>query len=805
MILPNNKGIKYEDEYYIGTLVKLFFYLLQVTVKSEVLRVRTSVIREVHRGRLDSLYYLKVLELEANHQLRYIQPGAFSNLTNLLQLSISYNTLLRSIHEKTFEGLVNLRNLTLVNNGFVSIIQLTPAFKTSRLPSLINLDLSENTFGTIPEEAFHPMAGTTLEKLYLNLCRLDYIHPNSFLPLKHLKILQIADNDMNSSLIAAFMESLIKSDINLLELDLSGLGFRKQPPRRLLDIIANSTVQNLMLARNQFETVADDAFPRMVNIQLMDMRKVLALLIGPKSFDPEKFPNLKGLLLSGNNLPGIHGTHLSNQLRFLDLSNNRGQPNNPVFFEIDRYTFTQSNELQILNIAFNRVRSIFHYTFIGLENLRILDMQNDTLYYIGPGSFKPLKRLEMLNLSNNPLTASENLTCKQFDGLNGLRVLSFENCGIKRLQEDENIFEMMPNLTHLILRNNQLNSITAEILKPLKFLKFLDLSENLLMSWWKPIFLDSGVKPTALYLMNNKISHFSISMVEDFGYLLETKHVSNVIIDISYNIFVCDCRSMFGTYRWLQVNGSKELKQYFSSSKVQCSSPDLWEDRRISEYLSSIKTLHCLMYEKISNVMVLVWTAPSLVTVILIVMVAIIIYKYKVYIRYWMFLTKIALGRRLPKKQSETVLNKQYKYDAFISYSNEDRDFVQEMIVQFETKPPYLKLCVYERDFEIGSFISEAVMTSIHDSKYIILIISNSFAKSHWCRWEMQLAEYHRIFLEDGTTYDPLVLVRLGDIQSKYLTVTLKYLLKTKIYHSWNENNTDEFWKKLRNVICKPT
>lgn len=782
--------------------MKTLSVCFQIKVRSEVLRVRTTAITDILKGELDFLYYLKVLEIEANHQLRYLEPGLFSNLTNLEQLSISYNTLLQSIHETTFMGLTNLHNLTLVNNGFGSVLQLTPSFKPNILPSLRRLDLSENSLETIPENAFKPMEGTTLRKLDLNLCRLDHIHPNSFLPLKHLKSLLIGDNDLNSSLIEIFLSNMIENDINLLHLDLSGMGFRKQPPRKLMDIIANSTIQSLILARNQFEVISDDAFPKMVNIQLIDLRKVSTIMVGARAFAPEMFPNLRILLLSGNNFPGLHGTSLSNQLMLLDLSDNRGHANSPVYFEIDRDTFTESKNLQVLNLSFNGIRAIFNYTFTGLESLKILSLENGTIYHIGAGSFKPMKHLEILNLANNPLTANQNFTSSQFVGLNELKILILENCGIKDFYEDDNFYEMMPNLTHLVLRNNQLYYITAEILKPLKMLQFLDLSENLLISWWKPIFLAAGVKPSRLYLTNNKISHFSLSMIQDIGYLLESSK-GDIVIDFMNNIFVCDCNSMFTTYRWLQANATKALKQYIFSSKFQCSSPDLWEDRRVSEYLTSVKSLHCLMYERISSIMLLVWTAPSLVTISLVVLIISLVYKFRMYIRYWLFLAKVALGRNFQKKQVNPDRRITYKYDAFISYCNEDRDFVHEMIAQLESKPPFLKLCVYERDFEIGSFISESVLSSINESKYVILIISNSFAKSQWCRWETQLAEYHRIFLEDGTSYDPLVLIRIGEIQKQYMTTTLKFLLKTKIYHSWDQRNKDEFWEKLRNVIVK--
>lgn len=774
-------------------------------MKSEILRVRTTVIVKILRGQLDSLFYLKQLEIEANHKLQYLEAGLFKNLTNLQHLSISYNTRLHTIGFRTFEGLINLQNLTLVNNGFTNILDVTPAFRPSILPSLIWLDLSENTFEVLPEHAFRPMEGTKLKKLDVNLCRLDYIHPNSLLPLKQLKELHIGENDLDASLIGSFILRFHEMGINLTNLDLSGMGFRKQPPRELLDIIARTTVKSLILSDNQFEIIYDETFPKMVNIELLDLRKVLALSIGPNAFDPEKFPNLKVLLLGSNNLPGVHKKHLSDQLILLDISSNKGNPANPMFFEIDRDTFLQSKRLLILNLAYNRMKSIFDYTFTGLDNLKILSLENGTIFYIGPGTFKHMKHLQILNLANNPLNANQNFTSSQFKGLNELKFLIMKNCGIRHFYDDDNIFEMMPNLTQLILRNNQLFYLTAETLKPLKFLEVLDLSENLLVSWWRPLFLASGVTPQKLYLTNNKISHFSITMIQDISYLLENRGNVTVEIDFMDNVFSCDCSTMYKTYLWLQVNGTVELKHYFDHSSFQCTSPDLWEDRRVAEYLSSIRSLRCLVYKKISSLMLLVWTAPSLVTIIFVAMIVIVIYKYRIYIRYWMFLAKIALGRKLIKKsiKSKNFQPKGYKFDAFVSYSNGDRDFVSEMLAQLESSPPHLKLCVYERDFEIGSFISESVLTSIDESKYIILVISNDFAKSQWCRWETQLAEYHRLFLEDGTTYDPLVLVKLGDIESKYLTTTLKYLLKTKIYHAWDDNNPEEFWKKLRCVLVK--
>ncbi|XP_072945074.1 uncharacterized protein [Epargyreus clarus] len=648
----------------------------KVPMKSDLLIVRTTVMSEIKRSELDSLNQLKVLKIEANHQLRYLEPGVFQNLTRLQQLSLSYNTGLRYIHEETFKGLVSLRNLTLVNNGFTNILQLTPAFKPSILPSLKGLDLSENSFERIPANAFLPMRGITIRRLEINLCRLEYIDPNSFLPLKHLDLLRMRENELNATLIGDLLWAMRNSGINLTQLDLSGMGFRKQPPAPLMNVIAKTTIQRLILSGNQFEIISDDAFPRMPNIKVLDLRSVYAISISENAFQPANFPSLRVLLLGGNSLPGIHKKHISNeQLLILDLSHNRGSSDSPLYYEIDREAFTKCHELKVLNLAYNGIKSVFNYTFIGLERLKKLNLENGTIFHIGDGTFQPMRNLEMLNLANNPIAANSNLT--------------------------------------------------------------------------------SAI-------------------------------------------------SMYRTYMWLQVNGSVILNQYFANSKFQCSSPDVWENRSVADYLSSIKRLRCLMYNKISNLMFLMWTAPSLITIVFLAFIIYIIYKYRTYIRYWIFLSKVALGKRLMWKTSQkTTRDTVYKYDAFVSYCGEDRDFVAEMISQLESNPPYLKLCIYERDFEIGAFISECVCNGINESRYVILIVSNSFAKSQWCRWEMNFAEYHRLFLEDGTTHDPLVIIKIGEVEKKYLTTPLRYLLKTKIYHLWDERHPDKFWKRLRTVLVK--
>ncbi|XP_072945076.1 uncharacterized protein [Epargyreus clarus] len=612
-------------------------------------------------------------------------------MARLEQLSISFNVGLKSLQLGTFDGLINLRNLTLVNNGFTNISHLASLLKPNILPSLKGLDVSENRFGNISKDDFSSMKGSLLSRLEINLCNLEYVHPDSFLSLQMLKDLYIGQNNLNETLLSNLLTRMyINNNINLTFLDLSGMGFRKQPPRKLMETIAMTTISRLILADNHFERIFDDTFPTMANIKELDLRRVFALNFGADAFDTIKFPNLQVLLLSGNNLHGLHQTNRpSSSLLVLDLAYNGDFTSDKYYYDIGRNTFVNFKKLRVLYLAYNPIRSIYDYTFTGLEDLRILNLDNSTVYFAEEGSFKPLKRLELLNLANNPLGQVVNLTGSIFDGLGHLKVLDLKNCRISYFKESDNLFKKMPNITTLVLRKNLLRYITAEILKPLTKLEILDLRDNMLGTWWKPLFLTYGVRPTIIYVGRNKITHFTVNMLMDINYLLENPSNVSIVMDFTNNVFVCDCNSMYETYIWLKVNGSRLVNKFFYNSNFQCNSPDVWENKRVALFLEAVSNLRCSVYIEASNVILLVWSAPTLVTIIL------------------------------------------------------------------------------------------------------------------WCRWETHLAECHRLFLEDGTTYDPLVLIKIGDIEKKNLTITLKYLLRSKIYHSWNGQETEEFWVKLKKVLMK--
>lgn len=108
-----------------------------------------------------------------------------------------------------------------------------------------------------------------------------------------------------------------------------------------------------------------------------------------------------------------------------------------------------------------------------------------------------------------------------------------------------------------------------------------------------------------------------------------------------------------------------------------------------------------------------------------------------------------------------------------------------------------------------GISISQAILNSVTSSKRTILVVSNAFAKSQWCRWETQLAEFNNLYFRHDNIDSPddtLLVIKLEKLDKKCITPTLKYLLKTRIYLEWSDDREKqkEFWNKIRTTLSTP-
>ena len=91
------------------------------------------------------------------------------------------------------------------------------------------------------------------------------------------------------------------------------------------------------------------------------------------------------------------------------------------------------------------------------------------------------------------------------------------------------------------------------------------------------------------------------------------------------------------------------------------------------------------------------------------------------------------------RQKTKSNLKRNKKYDAFVCYAfDADNEFVMTSIQpELEEKciPPF-KLCMHERDLDPGRQILENIQEAIEDSNSAIMIISQDFINSIWCKEE---------------------------------------------------------------------
>ncbi|NXS56600.1 TLR21 protein, partial [Brachypteracias leptosomus] len=187
-----------------------------------------------------------------------------------------------------------------------------------------------------------------------------------------------------------------------------------------------------------------------------------------------------------------------------------------------------------------------------------------------------------------------------------------------------------------------------------------------------------------------------------------------------------------------------------------------------------------------------------LVFLVILVLVAI-GYKYHAvwYLRMtWAWLQAKRKPKRAPPKDDIC-------YDAFVSYSENDSDWVENIMVrELEQACPPFRLCLHKRDFVPGKWIVDNIIDSIEKSHKTLFVLSEHFVQSEWCKYELDFSHF-RLFDENN---DAAILVLLEPIQSKAIPkrfCKLRKIMNTKTYLEWplEEGQQEMFWENLKGAL----
>lgn len=186
-----------------------------------------------------------------------------------------------------------------------------------------------------------------------------------------------------------------------------------------------------------------------------------------------------------------------------------------------------------------------------------------------------------------------------------------------------------------------------------------------------------------LDLSNNNLDEINLSVLEKLN---NTEKLHG--LKLSGNPWKCDCENLdilpFVLSKFKIIQDLKEVRCTNGEAIFELSAGDF-----CSEDAFHIIVISCVC-----------------TFVILILVVVIFTVHYKQEIKVWLYAHNMCLWF-----VTEEVLDKDKRFDAFISYSHKDENFVtNHLLPELENGPHPYKLCLHNRDWLVGEFIPTQVI-----------------------------------------------------------------------------------------------
>ncbi|XP_032413981.1 toll-like receptor 21 [Xiphophorus hellerii] len=811
----------------------------------------------------EDLHNLTTLSL-TNNVLKVLPEDIFSNAANLKTLNLRNNNLTHfAAVVKSVSHLTNLTILDLSSNNLTSLSDLN----ISLPQSLRVLNLCRNNLHTL---GCNPSLLRFIQVLDLSFNSKLSTTAFEGVDLRNVKILQLRSTSvkavelLNISNINAghvvFSGMGLKNDSLLV--DLCTMLRRKLSWIKNIDLTHNGI--------HNTTNVSMSVCPKIIgalDLSNNDLKKVhcldfLGKQVSIKKFNAEHnhitslesckkthFNNLKELSYRYNRILSVNGYAFShmpkiemlqlniNNVAFLHRKALRGLKNlktlrldNNLLTDLFNDTFKDNYNLQILNLRNNRISVIFNGTFMNLRNLTTLDLGGNKITQIHSSGLDGLKSLSKFYLDGNNLKQIDSSLYRAFQDtltvldlqknlihfykksvispfvklrkLRDLKLDSQRNYGLVVLPQ--NFFKGLHSLQSLYLTNNKIDFLPPEAFDDLTSLKFLTLDNCCVgVAQLKPGVFKNVRNLTRLVVENMGIQNFSKDVFGNLTQLRMLQLNRNVMQSISVDALEslpklqyldmrnvplsCTCKnSLLQNYT---VNNPNVQIVYLYEMK--CQADKKFKFHNFDTKVCYIDQGKYLFFS--TAVVIFLFTVSPLLYVKL---------YWKIKYSYYVFRSWFSdHWSRLREKEEKCT------YDAFISYNFSDEEWVMnQLLPNLEGNGSSFKLCLHHRDFEVGRYIVDNIVTAVYSSRKTICVVSKNFLQSEWCSLEIQLASY-RLFDEHR---DVLLLVFLEPISERQLSSyhRMRKVMLKKTYLQWpGPDCTDPsqaqelFWSQLRRAI----
>ncbi|NXC54591.1 TLR22 protein, partial [Aleadryas rufinucha] len=734
----------------------LDFIPLGLTAKITLLNLAHNRIKHIRSQDLQQAVNLRALLLQSN-QISSIDEDSFQSLAKLELLDLSNNSL-SHVSPVWFGHLFSLQHLHLQGNSYRELGESSPF---SSLRNLSSLHVGNPQFSVIRQGNFEGIE--LLHKLWIDGSNLGQYEQGSLKSIK--KINHMVINIRSINVFSEVVRDILHS---VTWLEVRRIAFSVAAEMQVLRVMSSSFAKKISFRQT---LLTDATVPELVSI-LEDMPKLVELELADCR-----------LLGTGQWKMQIQAKQ-SQTLRVFTIEK----------LSIEEfYLFTDLQAVESLLSLFTRVTVRNTKVFLVpcrisqcLLSLEYLDLSANLL---GDQSLEHSAcqggwpSLQTLNLSQNSLSDLE-MTSKSLSHLGNLIVLDISQNNFGGIPD---VCEWPKALKYLNLSSTQISKVTTCIPPTLEV---LDVSANNLKEFGlqlpllKELYLTKnhlktlpGATPipnlVALSVRRNKLNSFSKEEFESFKRM--------ELLDASDNNFICSCE--FLSFIHHEAGIAEVLVGW--PDKYVCDSPLAVRGAQVGAVHLSLMECHRSLV--VSMICVLVF-----LVILLLVAVG---YKYHVvwYVRMtWAWLRAKRKPKRAPPKD--------VCYDAFVSYSENDSDWVENtMVRELEQACPPFRLCLHKRDFVPGKWIVDNIIDSIEKSRKTLFVLSEHFVQSEWCKYELDFSHF-RLFDENN---DAAILVLLEPIQSKAIPkrfCKLRKIMNTKTYLEWplEEEQQEMFWFNLK-------
>ncbi|XP_052804610.1 toll-like receptor 4 [Mya arenaria] len=416
----------------------------------------------------------------------------------------------------------------------------------------------------------------------------------------------------------------------------------------------------------------------------------------------------------------------------------------------------EPNSLREFYMRQNKFRTVGG-PLTGMKHVHLLDLSNNFCANLSFDAFHLLPNLKRLFLSGNLLGYS----------------LGPDKAGIT--------FQNLNLLQELDLSSNKLRYLPSDIFKGLTSLEILKLNNNEMKTFLVNVKMLTSLK--ILLLNNNNLRYILELQMKQIDKIIQSR---SLLINLANNKFKCNCTDI-EFVRWIQQRNVSlvDVETYI------CTNTD-----DITKNLTGKSLVHDLEKECASYTLIIV-VASILVSAFLSILTGGIIYRYRWDLRYLYYSAKFRVKGYRPVDDVED----RFRYDVFVSYSDQERHFVVVDLVHELEESRSLKLCIHERDFFLGGVVTENIVYAINNSRKTLVLLSSGFMESHWCIYELNMARMEAI----KTGRDVMCIVKMEEIINDNLSLEVIDVIRNHTYIQLPEEreHMDMFWDRLHTAITE--